>query len=278
MSCSSAASRSSRGSVPRPPRTCAGAHPCAGGPGLAPDASPGARAGTGRRGRTRPASRARRRRRRPPGDGSSSPPIRSAETMSRRAPSHPARRGPAAPGRSPAAPRTARRGPSGGVVTERDLGIEGGVERACRQGLHPFVRVDETAVGQPDRHRVDREVATGQVGLDVVAEGHRGLAVLLGVDLFAERRDLEQVAVFQAPTVPNRTPTRYRRSDQPRRTAVVSRGRARAEVPVASVRPSRWSRTPPTRYSSCPASAKRPRAPSRAGGLRARRRDRRCPP
>ena len=95
------------------------------------------------------------------------------------------------------------------VVAERDLGLERRVEHARCEVAHPSVRIDERPVGKLHGHRVDREVAPRQVGLDVVAERHRGLAVLVGVDLLAERGDLEAVArPSVAPTVPNCTPTR----------------------------------------------------------------------
>ncbi len=56
---------------------------------------------------------------------------------------------------------------------------------------HAAVGIDESAVGKAHRHGVDREVTSGQIRLDVVAERDRRLAMLLGVDLVTERRDLE---------------------------------------------------------------------------------------
>ena len=49
--------------------------------------------------------------------------------------------------------------------------------------------------GQPDGHRVDREVAPGEIGLDVLRERDRRLAFVLRIALLPEGRDLEQAAV-----------------------------------------------------------------------------------
>ena len=136
------------------------------------------------------------------------------------------------------------------VVRERDLGVERRVEPLGREVLHAAERIDELALGQPDRHRVDGEVAPGQVGLQVLAERHGRLAVLLRVDLLAERRDLQTSSPLRAPTVPNFTPTRYSRSAHAaqdlRRLLRDGVGR---EVEIApGTRPSSSSRTaPPTR-------------------------------
>jgi hypothetical protein len=59
----------------------------------------------------------------------------------------------------------------------------------------PTVRVDELRFRETQRHRVDREVAPGEIGLDVVAEGHLGLAALGPVHLRPERGDLHAQAV-----------------------------------------------------------------------------------
>ena len=85
------------------------------------------------------------------------------------------------------------------IVGERDHRIRRCVQGARRQRLHPTVRIDELATGEPDRHGIDREVASAQIGLDVLAEGDRRLPVLLGVDLLAERRDLNERPILQRP-------------------------------------------------------------------------------
>ncbi len=54
-------------------------------------------------------------------------------------------------------------------------------------------------VVERDRHRVHREVAPREIGLDVVGEGDFGLAALGPVHVGAERRDLEPLAVLLAP-------------------------------------------------------------------------------
>ena len=74
--------------------------------------------------------------------------------------------------------------------------VERRVESLGREILHAAERIDELAVGQPDRHRVDREVPPRQVGQQVLAERNRRLAVLLRVYLLAERRDLEERSRF----------------------------------------------------------------------------------
>ena len=79
------------------------------------------------------------------------------------------------------------------VVGERDLGIERRVEALGREILHADERIDELTVGQTDRHRVHGEVASRQVGPQVLAERDRRLAVLLRVHLLAERRDLQDL-------------------------------------------------------------------------------------
>ena len=55
----------------------------------------------------------------------------------------------------------------------------------------PTERVDEAQLGQLERHRVDREVAPRQVGLDVVGELHLRLAALGPVHVGAKRGDLD---------------------------------------------------------------------------------------
>ena len=78
---------------------------------------------------------------------------------------------------------------------------------ACRvasraEVLHTLEGVDELAVGQPDRHRVDREVAAGEIGLDVLRERDRGLRSSSGYTLLPEGRDLDQGAVPSRPHGP----------------------------------------------------------------------------
>ena len=149
-----------------------------------------------------------------------------------------ARRSPrprAAPGRHPSCDDEAG-GPQHPqrVVAERHLGVERRVEPLGREVLHAAEGVDELAVGQPHRHRVDGEVTPRQVGLRCpCANVTAGLRCLLGVDLLAEGRDLQTRSPFGAPTVPNLTPTRYWRSAQPRRTCVVSAGRRRSRSRIS---------------------------------------------
>ena len=57
-------------------------------------------------------------------------------------------------------------------------------------------RIDELGLVERDRHRVHREVAAREIGLDVVGERHLGLAAVGAVDVGAERRDLEPLAAL----------------------------------------------------------------------------------
>ena len=128
---------------------------------------------------------------------SSSAWIRSADTMARRSRMSRDRAHDALRRRDPELgdePRGAQH--PQGVVGERHLRLERRVERLRGEVLHAAERIDERAVRQPHGHRVDREVPPREVGLDVLRERHRGLAMLLRVDLLAERRDLEEAAVL----------------------------------------------------------------------------------
>jgi hypothetical protein len=78
-----------------------------------------------------------------------------------------------------------------GIVEEGDLGPERCVETARRQVAAAPERVDQPGLGQLQRHGVDREVASRQIGLQVVGECDLGLAALGAVDLGPERGDLE---------------------------------------------------------------------------------------
>jgi hypothetical protein len=68
------------------------------------------------------------------------------------------------------------------------------------------VGIDELAVGQADRHRVDREVPSSQVGLDVLGEGHLGVTGVLCVGLLAERGDLDAVVALAGADRPEPDP------------------------------------------------------------------------
>ncbi len=86
-----------------------------------------------------------------------------------------------------------------GVVLERDVGRHRCAEPPSREVGDPAERVDEVGLVEREGHRVHREVAARQVGLDVVGELHLGLAALGPVHLGAERRDLEAFVVLDAP-------------------------------------------------------------------------------
>ena len=82
------------------------------------------------------------------------------------------------------------------IVGERHLGFQRRVERLRGEVAYPAERVDERAARHSDRHRVDREVAAREIGLDVLGERHRGLAMGLVVHVLAERGHLERAPVL----------------------------------------------------------------------------------
>ena len=96
-------------------------------------------------------------------------------------------------GDEPGRPHHAQR-----VVEEGHLGLERRPETLGGQIGRPAEGVDELGRGKTQRHRVDREVTPGQVGLDVVGERHLGLAALGPVHLGPERGDLDADAVLLA--------------------------------------------------------------------------------
>ena len=77
------------------------------------------------------------------------------------------------------------------IVAERDVRVERRVQLARRQRTDAAERIDQLAARQLDGHRVDGEVAPRQVGLEIVAERHRGLALVVRVHLLAKRGDLD---------------------------------------------------------------------------------------
>src|SRR6185369_1600938 len=82
------------------------------------------------------------------------------------------------------------------VLCEGDLRLERRVDALGGEVLQSAEGVLERAVREADRHRVDREIAPGEVRADVAREGDHRLAVLLAVDLLPERGDLEEAAVL----------------------------------------------------------------------------------
>ena len=77
------------------------------------------------------------------------------------------------------------------VVGERHLRVERRVQALGLEVLQPAEGVEQLSLRQTDGHRVDREVAPGQIRADVLPERHPGLAFVLRVDLLPERGDLE---------------------------------------------------------------------------------------
>ena len=85
------------------------------------------------------------------------------------------------------------------VVLERHLRAGRGAQALGRQVAEAAVGVDERAVGQPHGHRVDGEVAPGQVLVDRAAEGDLGLARVLAVGVGAEGGDLQPEVALADP-------------------------------------------------------------------------------
>ena len=100
---------------------------------------------------------------------------------------------------------------------------------------HAVERVDEDQVGKGEGHRVDCEVASGQVGLQGRGEDHVGFARAAVVLLGPVSRYLDApTSPLAAPIVPKRLPCVQMASAQGARTASVwSRQGVGGEVEVA---------------------------------------------
>ena len=85
------------------------------------------------------------------------------------------------------------------VVLERHLRAGGGAQPLGGQVAEAAVGVDEGAVGQLHGHRVDGEVAPGQVLVDRAPEGDLGLARVLAVGVGAEGGDLQPEVALADP-------------------------------------------------------------------------------
>ena len=111
------------------------------------------------------------------------------------------------------------------------------------------VGVDQLAAGERLGHRVDREVAGGEVGREVaVAQRHE-------VDVPAASRGRRRATPPKASESSNAVPRRARARSRGRRVRVARDARRRSRP---SARPSRRSRTaPPTSHAVSPASAAR---------------------
>ena len=182
----------------------------------------------------------------------------------------------AAGSRSSCATNRAARSIRSGSSENATSGSSGVSSRLAARSFTPPNGIDELALGQPDRHRVDREVAPGQVGLQVLAERHRGLAVLLRVDLLAEGRDLQDAGrpCGRRPCRTSRRPGTAARpsragpsSSRAGRRRSRSPDRSRAPRPAAGPAP----RRPRGRARDRPGGSAR-RARWRSGGTRGARR------
>ena len=120
------------------------------------------------------------------------------------------------------------------IVGEADLRPERRAEHRVARSIGPAERIDELGhrrAGELERHRVDREVAPREIGLDVVGEHDVRLARVVGVRLGPERRDLVDLRVARpvsrwAPIVPNLSPWVQIESAHPSRQRLISAGRA----------------------------------------------------
>ena len=92
------------------------------------------------------------------------------------------------------------------VVTERDHRRRGCAQTPRRHVREAAVRVDEGEVGQPQRHRVDGEVATHEVVVERVAELDDRLARLAVVGVGSVRRDLDLKIALTDADRPESTP------------------------------------------------------------------------
>ena len=87
------------------------------------------------------------------------------------------------------------------IVAEADPGIVGRAQGAREKILDSARRVDELDLRHLQRHRIDREVASHEVALEVVAERDDRLAGLAVVAVGTVRRDLDLLAL-DPPDVP----------------------------------------------------------------------------
>ena len=264
---------------PAPARSAsARRRPCGGGARRAPGSAPAARAASARPGRCRPAAAGPRRGASLIISLSSSSRTRSAETISRRAAISviAATTSGAAVKPSCATNRAARIIRSGSSLNDCS-GVTGVRSICASMSSQTAEQVDELARRQPDRHRVDREVAPRQVAVERVAELHLGLAGRQVVRIAAVRRDLQLVVALAqadraelAADVPHRVGPRGRRCARCRRVARTSRSPSRCPGARARRRARvrrRWpARGPRTRRAS-PSSARNGLASSSASIL-----------
>ena len=91
------------------------------------------------------------------------------------------------------------------VVHERDLGGERGAQHERDEVGCTVERVDERGLGNGQCHRVHREVASREVGLDVVGVLDFGLAAVGPVRVGAVRGELEVTTALDRADRPERT-------------------------------------------------------------------------
>ena len=138
------------------------------------------------------------------------------------------------------------------VVAEADLRRQRGAQHAVDQVDRAAERIDErraASAGQLERHRVDREVAPRQVGLDAVGERDIGLARVVVVHLGAVGGDLvrRRSPLLGADRAERARPASRSRRPSRARQALIWPGRASVvrsrSSPAVSTSPSSRSRT-----------------------------------
>ncbi len=92
------------------------------------------------------------------------------------------------------------------VVFEADRRVEWRPQALGEEVEAAVVGVDEFVVGQANGHGVDGEVTSGEIALNVVAEGHDGLSRIRFVGIGPERRDLEGHPIDPAANGPELSP------------------------------------------------------------------------
>src|ERR687892_132735 len=85
------------------------------------------------------------------------------------------------------------------IVGEGDLRLQWRAEDLVAEIVEAPKRGDELLVGKAERHGIDREVPTRQVGLDLLGESHVRMARILPVHLLPKGRNLELVLALPGP-------------------------------------------------------------------------------
>ena len=79
------------------------------------------------------------------------------------------------------------------VIAERVFWLAWGAKHAIHEVSKPVERIDKNLLGQPQRHRVDGEIASKQIGGEVFAKSNLGLAAIYRILVGAIGRDFDLV-------------------------------------------------------------------------------------